>query len=323
MKPTMISDLQSKPRIKLNQYLLAARISRGTTGKVYLAIDTEANRKFAAKSIQLNRAHSSCPILLLEREIRFMRKLDHPNLIRLHEVVHRQDTNTVYLVMEYASAGTLAGRALSEGDAAAIFRQVLRGLIYLHGQGFVHQDIKPSNILLFEDGRVKLGDFGIVHSFESAETVVGSPAYQAPEFFDDNRPQIDPTMEDVWSFGVAMYEAVFHRLPFNGGNMFEIAADAERRTLELPETASANLRDLLQHILCREPASRYSLKDIAEHPFFEGAEMARLHFPARQLKMKQSPGLMQIKAHVCSAEYSFSSLSRSRSLRQTPKLVIE
>jgi serine/threonine-protein kinase 11 len=322
MAPTMISDLQSKPRIKLNQYLLAARISRGATGKVYLAVDTEANRKFAAKSVQLNRTHSSCPILLLEREIHFMRTLDHPNLIRLHEVLHRQDTNTVYLVMEYASVGTLTGRTLTESQTAAIFKQVLKALIYLHGRGFVHQDIKPSNILLFEDGHVKLGDFGIVHSFESAEMVVGSPAYQAPEFFDEDRPQIDPAMEDVWSLGVAMYEAVFHKLPFNGESMYEIAAEVDRTALEMPEGASANLRDLLQHILCRDPASRYTLKEIAEHPFFEGADMGVLRFPARPLIMKQSPGLMQINANVCGAEYSFSSLYRSKSLMQTPALML-
>ena len=306
LNPMFIDDLESKPAVKLNDYLLAAKLGEGAHSKVYLAIDCRNSKKYAAKAIKLGGRLGSSPAQL-EREIRTMRKLSHPNIVKLHEVLRRTDTSTAYLIMEYAEYGTLSGKVLSEDEIAAVLKQVIEGLQHLHAQGIVHQDLKPSNIMLFADGSVKIGDFGIGHSFQSAETVVGSPAYQAPEFFDENEDDIDPVKEDIWSLGVTLYETAFGRLPFVGETVYEIAMNVRRTELEFGDEVSDEFKDLLKHILCVDPEKRYSLEDIMKHPFMENAG-DRVVLPGYQetrIKMKSSASAVQVCAEVCDGDLCF------------------
>jgi serine/threonine-protein kinase 11 len=261
------SDPGRKPK-QINQYAIVRTIGYGSRTRVHLAIDTNTNLPYAAKAILA----SSCSC---EREVRLLRSLVHPNVVRLHDVLHVKRQGRVYLILEWASCGSLAQAAaggLSEGAAAAIFRQICDGLAYLHSQGIAHRDIKPSNILLFSDGVAKIGDFGMGHSFESADTVLGTPAYQPPEVFDESDDIVlDPEKEDVWSLGVSIFEAVFGRLPFVGANVFEIARSVLSGSLEVPESASACLRALLGGMLQPSPAARLSLAEVRAHEFFRNA----------------------------------------------------
>jgi serine/threonine-protein kinase 11 len=304
IQPLFITDHQSRPATQNNQYLLVAKLGSGSCAKVHHAIDTSTNTRYAAKAVRLSHGRIGAANAL-EREIRILRLLDHPNIVKLHEVLHRSDPNIVYLIMDYATAGTIRGRVLGEPDAAKIFVQVLHGLMYLHGHGFVHQDVKPSNILLFENGQVKLGDFGIGHSFQSADAVVGSPAYQAPEFFDEDCDRIDPVKEDLWSVGVALYEAVFGYLPFKGDTMFEIAASIREKPVEIPESASGELRDLLTNLLCVDPVARFDMEQALGHPFFDGAENKAIAISGKSPQLKQSKSCVMISASVCDDGYSF------------------
>jgi serine/threonine protein kinase len=170
---------------KINSYLLSARLGYGASSTVYLAVHERTNEQYAIKRIKLSdfirRGNS---LTQLEREIRLIRRFHHPNILSLIEVLHDRSNNEVFLVLEYAALGSLGGY-LDRGDhltrdlILAIVRQILDALRYLHDSGFVHQDIKPHNILLHADGRAVLGDLGIGHSFQSAGMVVGSPAFQA------------------------------------------------------------------------------------------------------------------------------------------------
>ena len=314
LKPMRIDDLEAKPAVKLNDYFLAARIGEGSNAKVYLAIDCKTNMKWAAKAIKLSEhGRLGASADQLEREIRIMRRLEHPNLIRLHEVLKRRDTGTVYLIMEYAKFGTFKGKLLTERQIASAFKQVIAGLQYLHSQGFVHQDLKPSNIMLFDNGVVKIGDFGIGHSFQSAETVVGTPAYQAPEFFDDCE-DLDAVKEDIWSLGVTMYEAFFGRLPFVGETVYEIAMNIRNTPLEFGPGASEEFKDLLRHVLCVDPNERYSLDDILNHSFMKQAEeMVHVDCSETKVRMKSSSSMLEVKAEVCDRDFSFASVGGSMS----------
>jgi len=185
---------------KINQFTLVSKIGHGANAKVYLAFDTEAKKYYAAKAIKISpKGHSASSI---EREIRIMRLLDHKNIVKLHSVLHDQINDVVYIIMEYGDAGSLqtyvSKQKLPETDIASVLFQVLQGLSYLHDQGIVHQDIKPSNILLFSDGKVKITDFGIGHDFGSAEEIIGTPAYQAPELLSDEF-NLDPVKMDIYS----------------------------------------------------------------------------------------------------------------------------
>jgi serine/threonine-protein kinase 11 len=304
-EPMLINDQEAKPQTKLNQYVLAGRLGRGSNGNVHLAIDCQTGRQVAAKAVHLDGARS----LTLEREIRNMRRLNHPNIIRLLEVLHRKETNTVYLILEYAR-GSLKEQRFSEPEAVSIFRQIVNGLMYLHSEGLVHQDIKPSNLLVFDDGVVKIADFGIGHSFASAEAVIGTPAYQAPEFLSETAS--DPTKGDVWSLGVSIYECVFGRLPFTGETVYEIAR-ASRRAIEFPHSASPELTDLLALMLCPDPEVRITIADVAAHPFFTGADRKVVEFTASPPRMKISTSLVCVEAEVCDDEYHFAHPSISSS----------
>jgi serine/threonine-protein kinase 11 len=295
-RPLLIPDRASKPTIQLNQYLFVGRLGRGTSGNVHLAIDTTSNAKVAVKSIRLS---SVASVLALDREIQNMRRLSHPNIRRLIEVIHRKDNNTVYLVMEYAAA-SLTGHVLPEAEAASLFGQVVEGLCHLHKMGIVHQDIKPSNILITEDGQVKIADFGIGHSFASAHNVIGTPAYQAPEFLDDEFGR-DPVKEDVWSLSVT----IFGCLPFEGESVFEIAATANRHELQIPEAASPELRDLLTGMLAADRSEMISMEEVAKHKWLTQKSEFSIPAVVPKLKSKSPASIECISADVCGDDVLF------------------
>ena len=188
------------PKIKkINQYILISKLGTGYFSKVYLAVKYDENKKssenektkesyFAAKAIHVHQSVQSS--VDLEREVKMLRKLNHPNIIKFYKLLYAPSTDIAYIIMEWANCGTLQ-QAISkkikfdEKTLASIFIQIALALSYLHSTGTVHRDVKPSNILLFSDGTAKLSDFGISHSLESAESVFGTPSYQAPDIFDE------------------------------------------------------------------------------------------------------------------------------------------
>jgi serine/threonine-protein kinase 11 len=298
LQPMLIRDQASKPQTKLNQYLFTGRLGRGSNSTVHLAIDTNTGKQVAAKAIRLQGSSNTAA---LQREIRNMRRLHHKNIVHLIEVLYRKDTQTAYLIMEYAS-GSLKGKILTEAQIRSVFAQTVAALLYLHSQDMIHQDVKPSNILLFEGGRVKLADFGIGHSFASAETVIGSPAYQAPEFLEDGRR--NPAKEDVWSLGVSIFECLSGHLPFFGQSVYEIVADTQRK-VRIPEGASREISDLLERMLCPDPERRISMEEVAKHPFFEGVAEPLLNLDAPLLKTKDSSAQIDVFADICDEDYVF------------------
>lgn len=184
----------------INQYLLVCKIGTGYFSKVYLALNEDEKKQsieenkpknyfYAAKAINVQ--DNSITSSSFEREIQLLRKFNHPNIIKLHKVLYVPSKNKVYLIMEWANCGTLQNLInnkikFDERTIASIFIQIALALSYIHSNGIIHRDVKPSNILLFSDGTAKISDFGISHTYESAESVAGTPAYQAPDLFDED-----------------------------------------------------------------------------------------------------------------------------------------
>lgn len=193
---------------KVNQFLLLTKLGTGYSSKVYLALKEIKNEEqyYAVKAIRVHeRRLNGLSSTNLEREIKLLRSFEHPNIIKLHSVLYAASTDLAYVIMEWANCGTLQNAIsknikFDETKIASIYMQIALAISYLHSKQIAHRDIKPSNILLFSDGTAKLSDFGISHSFESAESVIGTPSYQSPDLFEEGDDDIQENSSDSDNF---------------------------------------------------------------------------------------------------------------------------
>jgi serine/threonine protein kinase len=301
-----------RPLRQVNQYLLRQKIGRGASSHVYLAVDQLTSETYAVKRIKLvDLIRSSVGLTQLEREIRLMRLLRHPNSLRLIEVLHVPSHDEVFLVLEHASNGSVGGflergACLSPHAIFSILKQVTTALRYLHSAGYVHQDVKPCNILIDRHGRVMLADFGIGHSFASAGMVVGSPAYQAPEALDDE-PGLrgEPEKEDVWALGVTLYQLLFGELPFHGSTLFEIVNDIRERPLTLPAGTDPGVVELLRGMLRVDPVSRIGIDELLGHPLIKEADDLAADLPEVPPVEMRDGEILEMRGEVCGDACSF------------------
>jgi serine/threonine-protein kinase 11 len=238
------------------------------------------------------------------------------------------------LVLEYADNGSLQSaiahrHRLPQSTAMSIIRQIAEPLKSLHDAGYVHQDIKPSNILLTKTGRAILADFGTGHSFLSAAVVVGTPAYQAPEALDDSYgdesereldPDSGPQKEDVWALGITLYQMLFLELPFAGANLFEIVHEINTKPLRIPEGTDPLLVNLLNGMINVDPAKRFSIEQVLAHPLIRNASALASNLPMVPSPRKRAGGVTAFKAEPCQEGAAFADLAlvvkRRSSLQQ-------
>jgi serine/threonine protein kinase len=193
---------------------------------------------------------------------------------------------------------------------------------YLHKAGFVHQDIKPWNIIINDIGRAMLADFGIGHSFQSAGMVVGSPAFQAPEALDDDVDEdlcgddhlIAPQKEDVWALGVTLYQLLFMRLPFPGDNLYEIVNYIREHELQVGP-CDPEIEALIRGMLTVDPATRFGIDDVVNHPLIQGAADLATDLPPVPPPEMIVGDIVQIDAVVCCPGTSFARLAARKSDR--------
>jgi serine/threonine protein kinase/TolB-like protein/Tfp pilus assembly protein PilF len=261
---------------KVGSFEIVEMIGRGGMGVVYLAHDIRLDRSVAVKSMPVELQASSTAQSRFKREAKLLASLNHPNIAVIHEIIE-QDEGTGYLVLEYVPGETLAQRIaqkpLKLEEALSIGQQVAEAVSAAHDKGVIHRDLKPGNIKITPDGRVKVLDFGLAKTVggEPSEKpttvtqpgrVMGTPSYMSPE---QARGKDTDHRTDIWSFGCIMYEMLTGHLPFEG----ETATDTLARIIErepdwelLPQETPANIRALLQRCLEKEPRRR--LRDIGD-----------------------------------------------------------
>ena len=307
---------EEKPLKQVNQYVLLQQLGEGSFAKVYLAYDRNNDKYFAMKRFKLyDLQHIDAGVSQLEREISAMRKIVHPNIIHLHDVLHVEKTDIVYLVIDFADCGSLQQVLKlpippSDEIIKYVFFSILKAVSYLHSHGIVHQDIKPSNILLCSNGNVYLSDFGVGHSFQSTAMVVGSPGYQAPEAiydFDVDPDTLNPAKEDVWSLGVTLYQVLFNELPFKGDNVYEIIQNITHTPLVIPEGTEKDVENLLRGMLCVLPSDRMDVEEVMNSPFFNDVKkITKLTFNVIEPpKIPSNAKIEHIQARICDIHYSF------------------
>jgi tetratricopeptide (TPR) repeat protein len=240
------------PSVFVGRYVVLRHLGRGGMGDVFVAYDPQLDRKVALKVLRSRDATDEEGHARMLREAQAMARLTHPNVVTVHDV--GVDHGQVFVAMELVDGVTM--RAWLEDpptwrSALEVMLSVGRGVVAAHAVGLVHRDLKPDNVMVGNDGRVRVMDFGLARSLESASTssgddarelgstpdvgalslhltrtgaVMGTPAYMAPEQL-DGRPTDERT--DQFSFCVVLWEAVLRERPFQG-DTFEALADAIR-----------------------------------------------------------------------------------------------
>lgn len=243
---------------------------------------------------------SSNPINLIRREIAIMKKLDHPNIVTLVEVLDDPHGDSLYMILEWCGMGAIMPASFEEieaGDSSSeprftpdqcrlYFRDMILGIEYLHSQGIIHRDIKADNLLLDEDDVLKIADFGVSEIMDPANDTItknaGSPAYMAPELAAISSSislkehaatkgidvsSLSGKSTDIWSMGVTLYLLVFGMLPFRSDTMVDLFDKIVNEDVFIPEGTDPNLADLFTKILAKAPKNRITMDQLREHPW--------------------------------------------------------
>eukprot|EP00054_Salpingoeca_dolichothecata_P020047 m.125812 g.125812 ORF g.125812 m.125812 type:complete len:434 (+) comp23478_c0_seq1:92-1393(+) len=284
----------------LEKFTVISNLGEGGSGSVALVEDKATKLKFAAKMIEF---HSTTRlendlVQELTNEINILRKCNHKNVVNYFGCFRR--FNTAWLLMDFCAAGSIRAlrktKPFKEKHLFSIAQGVLAGLAYLHQNNIIHCDVKGSNVLVTQDGMVKLADFGgsVLLGDSLTSATAGTLLYMAPELLVSNAPHTKQS--DTWSFGVTMFEAAVGQPPLHE----ERPMTARRKLTEgfvpsLPSKWSSNIRNLVQMACVPKPASRPTVASLLKlsmvqkaNPFALKNRVQRLC--KRQEKIRQHSG---------------------------------
>ncbi|KAI0996430.1 Calcium/calmodulin-dependent protein kinase kinase [Podosphaera aphanis] len=303
-----------KTEFHVNQYVIKEEIGRGSFSAVHRSIDQNGNeyaikefsksklKKRAQLDILKQSPHNrkstyplpfrrssglkiqsmgeyQSPLCFIRKEIEIMRKLNHPNLARLIEVLDDPDEDSLYMVLELCKKGIVMKIGLDEkacpfslDTCRHWFRHLILGVEYLHAQRILHRDIKPDNLLLTEDNVLKIVDFGASEIFEKDSDMmtsksVGSPAFLPPELCVTNHGYVLGTAVDIWSLGVSLYCLRFGHLPFEHTSILELFEAIKNTDVELETADGPEFNHLMSKILEKDPHKRIKMDELRSHPW--------------------------------------------------------
>ncbi len=263
----------SPGKIIAERYIIKSKAGSGGMGEVYRALDKELNLEVALKLLKSKYTHNHEMVQRFKREVTLARKVHHENVVQLYDFEKLE--NHLYISMEFFHSRDLKVIIRSKGimtteEIIPIMTQTCRGLWAAHRRGIVHRDIKPQNILINDEGMVKLVDFGIATVIESAmesdsEFVVGTPDYMSPE--QAKGEQTDPR-SDIYSLGTILYEMATGKPPFANPDAMKILVDQVESMpippVELNPEIPLWLNELILKCLEKDPDARFDSVQIME-----------------------------------------------------------
>ncbi|KAM0559609.1 hypothetical protein ACHAPJ_004133 [Fusarium lateritium] len=304
-------DIDGSSHHRVNQYTILEEIGRGSYGAVHLAKD-QFGHEYAVKEFSKarlrKRAQSNIlrqgprgprrmgpgfggpfnaaprvnetndALHLIREEIAIMKKLNHPNLVQLYEVLDDPEEDSIYMVLEMCRKGVVMKVGLdeqaepySEENCRYWFRDLILAIEYLHAQGVIHRDIKPDNLLLSDDDVLKVVDFGVSEMFEKRDNMrtaksAGSPAFLPPELC-GKHGVVSGTAADIWSMGVSLYCLKYGRIPFNRDGVLDMYDAIRSDEPQIPQDEIPDFVDLMQKVLNKDPEQRITMDKLREHPW--------------------------------------------------------
>jgi len=239
-----------------HRYEIIEELGKGGMGSVYKVFDKKIKDKIALKLIKPEIAADEKMIDRFSNELKYARKIAHPNVCRMYDLGEEEDTH--YITMEYISGEDLKSMIrmmgqLSPGKTISIAKQVCDGLAEAHRLGVVHRDLKPQNIMIDKEGNTRIMDFGIARSLNvkgitGAGVMIGTPEYMSPEQVEAK--EVDQR-SDIYSLGVILYEMATGRVPFEGETPFAIGMKHKSEIPKEPKEYNTQLPDDLNRVIMR------------------------------------------------------------------------
>ena len=251
-----------------NRYEILSLIGQGGMADVYKARDTILNRIVAIKVLRDKLSQDAMALVRFQREASAASRLSHPNVVDIYDVGEYEGMH--YIVMEFIRGRTLkeliAQRgALDVDEAIGIMKQLVSAINHAHENNIIHRDIKPQNVLVKDDGTIKITDFGIAVANGSVQltfnnTVMGSAHYLAPEITQGKEPN---EQVDIYSLGIVFYELLTGKVPFTGKTPTEIAIKHLRKPMPFVRDFNPNIPQSVENIILKATAKNLSQRYVS------------------------------------------------------------
>uniref|UniRef100_UPI0037E8A6E7 testis-specific serine/threonine-protein kinase 6 n=1 Tax=Semicossyphus pulcher TaxID=241346 RepID=UPI0037E8A6E7 len=262
-----------KTFMETHGYTFKSNLGEGTYGKVLSAYSNQMKRKVAVKIIDKAKAISNYLENFLPWEIKLIRSLKHPNIVKTHDIFGLQ-TSKVYVVMELCVKGNLLKNindhgVLLEPAGCRLFTQLCKAIQYLHNSNVAHRDLKCENLLLDKHHNLKVCDFGFSKRLTYrdgqlvlSKTCCGTWSYAAPEIL--RGVPYNPKVSDVWSTGVVLYMMLYASMPYDTTNVRRLVKIQMQHNINLPDkpSVSPEAKDLIRSILHPDVEQRFTISNI-------------------------------------------------------------
>lgn len=275
----------------IGNYKITKVLGRGGFAVVVHGVHNKTNEEVAIKIVDRIQMHKNQMFNYLESELRLASRFDHPNIIKVYDIIYLQDV--ICIVMEYVDNGDLsthltAGLRFSFEDQLRITRGLIDALRYLHSHGIAHRDIKPSNILFDKDFNPKLIDFGMsTESASKVSTICGTTFFIAPEVFKNQ--EYNGIQSDIWSLGITLHIMSTMQFPFDDRSESRHVNNVKNGRIELMIEAPGLIGQVVEKCLVVNPKLRPSSADILK--FIDQYELQNPQIKIAKVEKRQPTAL--------------------------------
>ena len=287
------------------------RIGKGSFSTIYKAFNTKDNKQYAIKEVIIDKKSVKSNV---KREFLVLKKLNHPNIVKLYDLIIDTNYNNIYFVFDYYSKGDFAkflnNKPLKEKYCKKYAKQLGDGLQYLIENNIIHRDLKPQNILLTNELNIKITDFGFARKFDKntlLNTLCGSPMYMAPEIIN----KLDYSIKsDLWSVGIIIYQMFYGKVPFDVNNFIQLIKEINTKPINYDVNGiniSSNALDLLNGLLTINVKDRITWNGYFYHIWFNTDEITTEDNNLLDFSLNSNssiPSLSNFKHHINESRFA-------------------